>query len=198
MILLEDTRNQVGKHDLKAEYFEKNGIEIRRTKLYVGDYTLPTNQSVCIDTKKDIQELIGDICGKQHERFRDELIRAKESGIKLIVLVENKSITINERKGIYSPYIDSLDNLHRFVNPRLFIWKNGKQLYPTATKGITLKKACITMQHKYGVEFVFCKPSESAERIIEILSIGKELSDRNHEKIEAEKYGKTTFTGHIE
>ena len=74
MILLEDTRNQVGKHDKKNEYFYKNGIEVRRTKLYCGDYTLPTNQSVCIDTKKDIQELIGDICGKSHERFRNEIM----------------------------------------------------------------------------------------------------------------------------
>ena len=59
MIILEDTRNQVGKHDKKNEYFQQNGIEVRRTKLYCGDYTLPTDQSVCIDTKKDIQELIG-------------------------------------------------------------------------------------------------------------------------------------------
>ena len=61
MIILEDTRNQVGKHDKKNEYFRQNGIEIRRTKLYCGDYTLPTDQSVCIDTKKDIQELIGNM-----------------------------------------------------------------------------------------------------------------------------------------
>ena len=39
MIILEDTRNKPGKHDLKNIWFEENGIEVRRTKLYAGDYT---------------------------------------------------------------------------------------------------------------------------------------------------------------
>ena len=71
MILLEDSRQKEGKHQYKKRYFERNGIEVRRTKLYVGDYTLPTDQSVCIDTKKDLQEVVMDICGAEHERFRD-------------------------------------------------------------------------------------------------------------------------------
>lgn len=192
MIILEDTRQQDSKHSKKHKWFEENGIEVRRTKLYVGDYTLPTNQSVCVDTKKDIQELISDICGKQHNRFREELIRAKEAGIKLYILVENTSITINERKGIYSPFIDSLDNLHRFVNPRLFIWRGGKQLYPGATKGITLKKACITMQHKYGVEFVFCKPNQAAEKVIELLAMGNNVEESIEEK--EKQYGRTVVS----
>ena len=58
MILLEDTRNQIDKHGKKHAWFEKNGIEIQRTKLVVGDYTLPTNQSICIDTKKDLQSYV--------------------------------------------------------------------------------------------------------------------------------------------
>lgn len=65
MILLSDTRQQAGKHDIKETYFRNHGIEIVRTKLYCGDYTLPADQSICIDTKKDIQELIGDIQVKQ-------------------------------------------------------------------------------------------------------------------------------------
>lgn len=192
MIILEDTRQQDSKHNKKREWFEANGIEVKRTKLYVGDYTFPKNQSVCVDTKKDIQELIGDICGKQHDRFREELIRAKEADIKLYILVENERIIINEHKGIYSPYIDSLDNLHRFVNPRLFIWRNGKQLYPTATKGITLKKACITMKNKYGVEFIFCKPNQAAEKVIELLATNETL---DIDKKEKEFYGRVVSSG---
>lgn len=194
MIILEDTRQQDSKHNKKKQWFEKNGIEVKRTKLYVGDYTFPKNQSVCVDTKKDIQELIGDICGKQHERFREELIRAKEADIKLYILVENESITINERKGIYSPFIDCLDNLHKFVNPRLFIWRNGKQLYPTATKGITLQKACMTMEKKYGVEFIFCRPYQAAEKVIELLATGNE-TNINSEEREKEAYGRVVSSG---
>lgn len=170
MIILEDTRQQAGKHDEKHRYFYREGIKIERCKLYCGDYTLPTNQSVCIDTKKDIQELIGDICGKQHERFRRECIRAQESGIRLIVLVENKKECVSQRKGIYNNPVRSVDDLFRWVNKRAFIWKNGKQAYPNATKGATLAKACITMQKKYGVEFRFCLPEESGKIIVDILN----------------------------
>lgn len=193
MIILEDTRNQVGKHDLKAEYFEKNGIEVRRTKLYVGDYTLPTNQSVCIDTKKDIQELIGDICGKQHERFRAELVRAQESGIRLIVLVEDDGGYCDYKKTIYNKPVTCLDDLFHWKNPRLFIWRKGKQLYPTATKGMVIAKACITMQQKYGVEFQFCKKADAGKRIINLL-----IPDNgaiNREELESSKYGKSIYTG---
>lgn len=187
MMLLEDTRQQDDKHNLKHRYFEKNGIEVKRTKLYVGDYTLPTNQSICIDTKKDIQELIGDICGKSHTRFREELIRAQESGIQLIILVENTGGEIGN-SGIYNTTIRSLEELHRWKNPRLFImkntdevigqYKNGRprykkvQKYPNATKGESLMKACITMEKKYGVKFLFCRPEESGKRIVKILTGG--------------------------
>lgn len=187
MILLEDSRQQLGRHDTKHSYFNKHDIEVKRTKLYVGDYTLPTNQSVCIDTKKDIQELVGDICGKQHVRFREELIRAQESGIRLIILVENEGGLIPRTKDIYNPTIYDLKDLHKWKNPRLFIMKNKEdevigyhrngrpkyrlvQKYPNATKGITLQKACETMEEKYGCKFLFTTPGESGRKIIELLT----------------------------
>ena len=175
LILLSDTRQQAGKHVLKEKYFAEHGIEIRRTKLYTGDYTLPTDQSVCVDTKKDIQELISDICGKSHERFRDECIRAQESNIQLIILVENKDC------------VKEIRDLFEWQNPRRKIYKNSDQVigywksgnprykrvqkYPGATKGETLAKACLTMQLKYGVSFQFCRPDESGARILQLLGV---------------------------
>ncbi len=169
MIILEDTRQQVERHKIKHKYFDDNGIEVRRSKLFVGDYTLPTDQTVCVDTKKDIQELIGDLCGKQHDRFRHELIRAQETGIKLYILVENRGGLVRYTKDIYNPTITELSELHSWKNPRLFIRRNGKQLYPTATKGITLQKICYTMEQKYGCKFLFCTPEDSGKTIIELL-----------------------------
>ena len=169
MILLEDTRQQVKKHDVKHQWFEKNGITIRRQALYVGDYTLPTNQSVCVDSKFSIQELVGDICGKQHERFRNECIRAQEAGIRLIILTENVGGKVG-RGEIYNPTITKLEELHRWKNPRLFIFERGRQKYPNATRGITLQKACMTMKAKYGVEFLFTTPMKSAEMIVKLLN----------------------------
>ena len=168
MIILEDTRQQEGKHEHKHKWFEEHGIEWRRTKIYCGDYTLPTDQSVCVDTKKDIQELIYDLCGKHHDTFKDECIRANESGIQLYVLVENEGGYIG-RTNVYNDTVRSIDDLFSWANPRLFIRKGGKQLYPNATKGKTLAKVCKTMESKYGVKFLFCEPQESAEKIIELL-----------------------------
>jgi ribosome-associated protein len=217
MQLVEDKAQKIDQHEIKNKWWKSQGIEVVRYPLPVGDYILADDKvrelisrkqkrnveikkmdfvgtyKVCVDTKKDIQELIGDICGKQHERFRDECMFAQNNGIKLYILVENTSIVINERKGIYSPFIDSLDNLHRFVNPRLFIWRKGKQLYPTATKGITLKKACITMTHKYGVEFMFCRPNEAAEKVIELLAMGNNIEDSMD--IKEKKYGRVISSG---
>lgn len=170
MIILEDSRQQDSKHDLKHKYFEEKGIEVRRTKLYCGDYTLPTNQSVCVDTKNDLIELCGNVCGKEHARFRRECERAQEAGIRLIILVENDRQQIG-KTGIWNPAITKLEELSRWANPRLFIKKSGKQAYPKAVRGVTLMKACMTMQKKYGVQFVFCTPEESGAKILELLGV---------------------------
>ena len=172
MIILEDTRNQVGKHDLKTAYFEKQGIKVERTKLYVGDYTLPTNQSVCIDTKKDIQELIGDL-QSDHIRFRNELIRAKEAGIKLYIVIENEGRYVDYRKTVWNATVRCIDDLNNWHNPRLYSKKNGKPVYPKAMPGTQLAKICHTMEERYGCKFLFCKPDESAKLIIDLLQ-GKE------------------------
>ena len=65
MLILEDTRQQKKKHEVKHQYFRSVGVHWNRTALYCGDYTLPVKQNVCIDTKKDVAELIGDIQVKQ-------------------------------------------------------------------------------------------------------------------------------------
>ncbi len=180
-ILLEDVNNKPGKHNLKNQFWTDNGIEVIRQRLPVGDYVLANDKiqdvfqrkekrgipvkmmdllgtySVAVDSKNSIQELVGDICGKQHERFRDECILAQNNGIKLIVLVENED------------GITDLHELHRWTNPRLWIRRGGKQLYPQATRGITVQKASITMEKKYGVKFLFCRPEESASVILSLL-----------------------------
>ena len=63
--ILEDTRQQEKKHENKHKYFREHGILWRRVALDCGDYALPNDRSVVIDTKKDIEEFIGDIQVKQ-------------------------------------------------------------------------------------------------------------------------------------
>ena len=185
MIILEDKAQKEDKHNVKNAYWEQKGIEVMRCPLPVGDYILGTDKvmdviarkekrgmatkkmdflgtyDITVDSKYSIAELCMDVCGKSHERFRDECILAQNNGISLIILVENED------------GITTLSELHSWVNPRLWIRRGGKQLYPTATRGVTLMKACYTMRKKYGCEFLFCKPSESGKRIVDLLTEGQ-------------------------
>ena len=152
MILIEDTRQVVGKHKLKNEYFEKMGIEVVRSKLLFGDYQNPQNPSIAIDTKKDIQELIGDLT-KDHERFRNELLLSKKCGAKLIILIEDEKVTC-------------INDLYTWYN-----WRLKKS--PKATKGSTLAKMLYTIEHNtedYNCQFIFTKKTECGAKIIELLT----------------------------
>ena len=152
MILIEDTRQVVGKHKLKNEYFEKMGIEVVRSKLLFGDYQNPQNPSIAIDTKKDIQELIIDVT-KDHERFKRELQLAKKCGAKLIILIEDEKVTC-------------INDLYTWYN-----WRLKKS--PKATKGSTLAKMLYTIENNtedYNCQFTFTKKSECGAKIIELLT----------------------------
>ncbi len=194
VVLIEDKANKEGAHELKNSYWKKNGIEVMRFPLPVGDYIVGSEKvmdviarkkmrgmepkkmdflgsyDVCVDSKFDIQELVSDICGKQHDRFRDECILAQNNGIQLYIVVENKGGLIKYTRDVYNPTIRDLKDLHKWANPRLFVRKSGRQAYPNATRGITLQKACYTMEKKYGCKFIFCTPEESGKRIVDLLS----------------------------
>ena len=204
--LLEDKAQQSQKHIKKNTYWLKNGVEVIRTPLPVGDYVLVNDKiqdvldrkakrgiepkkmdfagtyDICVDTKKDIQELVSDICGKQHDRFRDECLWAKNNGVQLVILVENDKQELTKDGSIVNKTIHSLDELHSWKNPRLFIRKGGKQVYPNATKGITLQKCCHTMMWKYGVRFEFCSSAEAGAKVIELLKGEYETQSKTCEK----------------
>ena len=63
MIIVEDTRQQTTKHKNIEKHFQSINQPSVRSKLIVGDYTRLDNQTVSIDTKKDIVEISGNICG---------------------------------------------------------------------------------------------------------------------------------------
>lgn len=188
--VIEDKAQQAEKHITKHLYWESHGVYWERYPLPVGDYILANEKvldvisrkkkrgvevkkmdflgtyNITVDTKKDMQEIVGNICGKQHERFRDECILAQNNDIKLIVLCENE-------EGV-----KTIADVFEWENPRSGIQKwittpSGERRkilkYPTATRGATLARAMKTMQDKYGVEFRFCTPEEAGQRIVELL-----------------------------
>lgn len=153
MIIQEDSRQQAGKHDIKHAAFGSAGDTIIRCKLPFGDYALPP--TVAVDTKASMQEIAQNIGGtrEEHERFKRELIAARDAGCHLYVLVEND-------EGI-----TSLEEVAYWTNPRLGI-------SPKAINGPQLMKAMQTMQLRYGVTFMFCRPDWSAEIIKRLLRRG--------------------------
>ncbi len=154
-IIIQDTREQKGKHKNIEKYCSDNGILLRRECLGIGDYTLPTDRSIAIDVKKDMYEIAGNLCSADHERFRNECIKAKQYGCKLYVLVEEPNI--NGLRDVIGWQSDTI--------------KSGKQKGKpkTAVKGLTLARTMSTMQVKYGVKFLFCSKDETGRIIEDIL-----------------------------
>ena len=156
MILMEDTRNQAGKHRNIHRQLGAMGHQVVRSKLYVGDYQLVNKADVVIDTKKDVLELVMDIC-RDHKRFAEECRKAREAGIRLVILTE-EVLPSGGLANWKSPTWKTTTPRHRAgeaiskVNPE------------------TIYKAIHTMSSKYGVEFHFCDKDETGARIIDILT----------------------------
>lgn len=149
MVIIEDTRQQSGKHDIKHNWFVTHDISLVRSKLPFGDYA-PVPK-ISIDTKRDMDEIAGNICGKEHKRFINECKAARDAGCKLIILVENDL------------GISDISQVHTWENPRS-VYSDG------CIQGPRLQKAMETIQERYGVTFMFCSPEESAQRITELLN----------------------------
>lgn len=149
MVILEDTRQQAFKHELKHDYFSSEGIEVIRTKLLFGDYAL-WGSHLAIDTKANVEEIAQNIGGAEHARFREECKLAKKVGGKLIILIENEH------------GYRCIDDVEAWVNPNCR--KTDRSI-----EGPRLAKAMRTMSERYGVQFLFCSPEESGKRIIELL-----------------------------
>ena len=152
--IIEDTRQQRGKHANKAAYFEQVGETVVRCALPVGDYQRPAK--VAVDTKKDIVELAMDL-KKDHARFARECERAQAIGTQLVILVEN------------TDGVRSLDDLRRWIEPAESYARRNRGGKAVRYTGASLAKACETMHARHGVMFGFCSPGESGRRIIEIL-----------------------------
>lgn len=164
MIIQADTRQKKKHHILKEKFFAENGIQVVSSKMLVGDYCIPGNGSVAVDTKQNINELYADMI-QDHDRFHNECVLAKQCGIKLIILVENTC------------GVKSVDEIKRWKNPRLFVWINQKKKAAREHKAVpkppasneALIKSLHTMEKEYGVIFDFCTPAQAGGRIIELL-----------------------------
>lgn len=161
MILIEDTRQQAGKHRNVKAYCDRHGIELVRKKLDVGDYMLPDGR-ITVDTKFGLQEVYNNLIAG-HDRFRRECIRARENGLRLVVLVEEAGIT-------------ALEDVKNWENPRVTQWNWAVEHgYQPLAKAPPISSARLygimrTMAENYGVEWAFCSKRSTGRRIVEILT----------------------------
>lgn len=179
-------------NDLKHRQIEDMGVVIVPAPLPFGDYALLTADAeetilrrgknlkkqdlvgdikISVDTKNGLGEVEVNICGKQHGRFRDEVILAKKCGCKLYVLIEDE-------------HAKEVRDVFRWVNPRYAKYRriqsaqqNGRMMNvqlrgKPPVRGEQLAKAMLTMQLKYGCEFVFAKREDMGRKIIDLLTNG--------------------------
>ena len=145
-----DSREKPKATELIKAAFDKAGVKWFISKLPCGDYQSLDNAKFCIDRKQSLTEVCSNIC-QDHVRFRDELLRAQEYGIKLIFLVEHGNS------------IKSLSDVRHWVNPR-------KTVSPYALDGPELYKRLVTIESKYNTRFHFCTKQDTGKWIIQLLT----------------------------
>lgn len=146
-----DTREKARAIKKILETFDRMGVKHYSSKLYVGDYMSLDNPRLVVDRKQNLLEICGNV-GQDLERFRAELIRAKEAGIRVIILCE------------HGYGIKSMTDVLKWENPRL-------KESPMAISGERLYRKMAALHRTYGVEWHFCTKAETGRRICEILGV---------------------------
>ena len=152
LTIIEDSREKPQAVLKINNYFTQIGARVIRSKMYVGDYQFMCNPYLVIDRKQNLNELCNNVV-QDHKRFTDELKRAAEVGIFVVVLVEHGS------------GIKCLDDVQKWENPRL---KESS----LAVSGERLYKILKSMEYCYHVRFEFCNKAQTGRRIVEILTEG--------------------------
>ena len=152
-VILRDTRQQKEEHILKE--FDKQNIIHIRTGLPSADYMalrydekqgFYLDYSTLIDTKKDIEEIAGNLCNtSSHDRVKREIFKGQELGAKQFIFL------INGGK------IKTIQDLENWTSKR------------TKVKGTTLLKIFKTMKERYGVRFIICPRKDMGKYIIKLL-----------------------------
>jgi hypothetical protein len=112
----------------------------------VADYQIEGQDGIVIDRKKNLDEMARNLMNRaDHSRFWKEVRRAKEKGIKMVILCEHGG----QIKTI----------------PDVAEWHSK---YSTVS-GRALMDEIYRVHIAYGVEFLFCDKRSTGRRIIEIL-----------------------------
>ncbi|MBR3241907.1 MAG: ERCC4 domain-containing protein [Parasporobacterium sp.] len=164
MVIGVDKNQLIGSHGAsnqrKHSQMVREGVQLVPLRIPFGDYIKVTDDiqalidkhgaenihkrdlqdliTVSIDTKKNLVEVCGNICSKQHERFKEELIKSQG---RLILLIEEPNITILED---------------------VYFWDNPRRKYsPKAPTGAALYKSLCTIKREYKIDIRFCNRKDT-------------------------------------
>lgn len=161
MVIQIDSREKQRAITKVVAAFDQADIKHFTSKLWVGDYQALENPMIVVDRKQNLLEVANNVC-QDHQRFRAELIRAQEAGIKVVILVE------------HGHGIESIQDVVWWDNPRrhkrIRIDGRWQDVETKAIDGMKLAKIMGTLEERYGCRFVFCDKEHTGERIIQILS----------------------------
>lgn len=160
----EGFENKPSHHDMyrgkKSTFTEPISYYKQEKGLKTGDFTicvqLPNNcqinfqDKIVIERKKDLNELCCNLFDKKDSegltRFERELVRAKEQGIKVILLVE-------------------IDNMHsKIMSSKHFRYDKASKVSPKSFNSILR-----SLQARYDISIEYCEKNQSARLIHDIL-----------------------------
>ena len=160
----EGFENKPSHHDMyrgkKSTYTKPIGYYIQEKGLKTGDYTiavqLPNGEvvnfqdKIVVEWKADLNELCCNFFSEKDEegktRLERELERAKEQGIKVILLVE-------------------VDNMHsKILSSKYFRFDKASKVSPASFNAILR-----SLQAKYDISIEYCNKNDSARLIHDIL-----------------------------
>lgn len=150
MTIIIDSREKPAATKAITTYFDKHDIAWRKEKLDTGDYMIEGRPDVVVDRKQSLYEMTVNMFSRDRARFYREVRRAREQGIRLIILCEHgrKIRTIT-------------DVAH---------WSNEY----SKVSGPRLADAIFKLEMAYGVETYFCEKRQTGRRIIELLTEDKD------------------------
>lgn len=149
LVIKMDTREKKGKKEHILKYFYRKNITVERIKLNVGDYCIEGKEYVTIDLKRNLLELAQNLFSDS-VRFEKECIHAKNNGVLLIFLIEQKIDTKQDLLKWHSP---------KDINGKRFLNVQGWQIYKEMQKYSTL----------FGCKFRFCHKNGTGKMIVDLL-----------------------------
>ena len=140
--IIADSREQVNNH--LTDYWDKKKVPYFTRKLDIGDYSaqlgdMTLEKDIVIERKRNLDEICGNLTADR-DRFEREFLRAKATGTKVFLIIENASWT------------------------DIYLQRYRSQLSPKS-----LMASLMSWQVRFNITIIFCEPENTPRLIHQIL-----------------------------